>query len=387
MFFLQMNILFSFQMTKYKPPQTLVSLSSQVFANSALNQIRLLEINPQYNNDNFNEAQDYFNSLPSMIVHQMLSKSVESYVNECKRYSNGDLVSMIQYGQVCDNVFSIQEKCVLPNLIIPRLSSIYAFQVSSNVTHLDFTHLIHLGTLSTGTFVNFHRILAECLSRLPALQYLNLKSPNSRTCLPSLTGEHLKILGQSCVKLNYLDISFHTGLKPEELLHLTPDIDPAGRKGCPDLETLHIFDCGFSDKCVKVIAVKLKNLKELGYKEMGSVIKKIYKENFGLNLSTELKITHINHMGGKIRKTSVSSLRCKKNIIDAIHSVCTKVTNLKARVQDADMENLVVLKHLNSVELLFNVGRPTSPALGAATFFQVLGPNLTSGKFFQRQVM
>ena len=70
-----------------------------------------------------------------------------------------------------------------------------------------------------------------------------------------------------------------------------------------------------------------------------------------------------------------------------MHSVCSKVTNLKARVQDADMENLVVLKHLNSVELLFNVGRPTSPALGAATFFQVLGPNLTSGKFFQRQVM
>ena len=90
------------------------------------------------------------------------------------------------------------------------------------------------------------------------------------------------------------------------------------------------------------------------------------------------KISHINHLGGKIRKTSVSSLRCKKNIIEAIHAVCPHVTNLKARVQDADMENMVVLKHLNSVELLFNVGRPTSPALGTASFFQCLGSNLTS---------
>ena len=114
---------------------------------------------------------------------------------------------------------------------------------------------------------------------------------------------------------------------------------------------------------------------------MGSVIKKIYKENMNLSADQsqpQLKISHINHLGGKIRKTSVSSLRCKKNIIEAIHAVCPHVTNLKARVQDADMENMVVLKHLNSVELLFNVGRPTSPALGTASFFQCLGSNLTS---------
>ena len=361
-------------MPKSKPPPTLVSIASKVFANLALNRIRLLETHPQESlNDNFNEALQYYSSLPSMIVHQMIGKSIETYVSDCTSHSYADLVSITQYG------YYVQDKCVLP-----KLSSIYAFQVSHNVTHLDFTHLMHLGTLSTGTFSNFHQILTECLVRLPGLQFLNLKSPNSRTCLPSLNGEHLKILGKSCQKLKYLDISFNKGLKQEDLLHLVPDIDPAARKGCPDLETLHIFDCGFSDKCVKVIALKLKNLKDLGYKEMGTVVKKIHKENLSLNSSTELKITHINHLGSKLKKTSVSSLRCKKNIIDALHSVCPNVSNLKARVQDADVENLIVLKHLNSVELLFNVGRATSPALGAAKFFQALGSNLTSGENFHK---
>ena len=162
-----------------------------------------------------------------------------------------------------NNGHFLEDKCVLP-----RLASIYDYQVSSNVMHLDFSYLVNLGTLSTGAFNNFHRILTVCLLRLPTLQFLNLKSPNSRTSLPSLNGEHLKIIGKSCVGLRYLDISFNTGLKQEDLLQLIPedinDQNGGQRKGCPDLETLHIFDCGFSDKCVKTVALKLRNLKSLG---------------------------------------------------------------------------------------------------------------------------
>ena len=109
-------------MPKSKPPPTLVSIASKVFANLALDRIRLLETHPQESlNDDFNEALQYYSSLPSMIVHQMIGKSIETYVSDCTSHSYADLVSITQYG------YYVQDKCILP-----KLSSIYAFQVSQN---------------------------------------------------------------------------------------------------------------------------------------------------------------------------------------------------------------------------------------------------------------
>ena len=79
-----------------------------------------------------------------------------------------------------------------------------------------------------------------------------------------------------------------------------------------------------------------------------------------------------------MRKTSVSSLRFKRSLSEATAKVCSQVTNLKVRVQDSDVEGLINLKNLTSVELLYNVGRPTTPALGTASFLQSRGQNLTS---------
>ena len=351
-----------------KPPSTLQEHSVGTLTRIILDLFRRLEENPQ--DRDVRNAQDYFKTLPTMIIHQLLNGSIERYIQDCKDIAlnneGTNLVSAIQNG-----LHTIERKC-----LIPRLGTVYSLLVFSNVSHLDFTNLIRLGTLSSGAFNTFHIILAECLRRVPKLQHLNLRSPNSRTSLPSVTGDHLKILGRNCPNLRFLDISFNSGLRSEDLLNLVPEAEVCA--GCPALEILYLYDCGFSDKIVKVLASKLTNLSALGFNEMGSVLKRLHKENLERNCDRTLKLTHINHLGSKKRKTSLSSLRCKKIIIEAIQALCPQLTNLKARVQDADVEHLANLKYLDSVELLFNVGRPTSPALGSTAFFQIQGANLTS---------
>ena len=150
------------------------------------------------------------------------------------------------------------------------------------------------------------------------------------------------------------------------LAHSAPD-DDKNCPGCIFLETLYVYDCGFNDQTIKELVIKLTNHKDMGYKEMGKVLKKLYKsgyhENFREN-NSKLRFTHINNMGAKVRKTSVPGLRCKKNMINAIKVLCPQVTNLKVRVQDSDVQHLSCLQELRCVELLYNCGRPLTPALG-----------------------
>ena len=60
------------------------------------------------------------------------------------------------------------------------------------------------------------------------------------------------------------------------LAHSVPD-DDKNRPGCIFLETLYVYDCGFNDQTIKELVIKLTNLKDMGYKDMGKVLKKLYK--------------------------------------------------------------------------------------------------------------
>ena len=295
----------------------------------------------------------YLETLPSQLVEQVLDTSIRLYTRQCRRQENVATLEVVQFG--CSD------------RLLPSLPALIENQVTPSMTRLDFTYLIHLGTLSANAFACFHQILEHCLRKTGNnLTTLNLKSPNSRTSLPFVNSAHFSILSAHCPKLCYFDCSFVMGLKNEDLLDLS--------SGCPLLQFLYIYDCGFSDKYVKSVALTLTHLKELGYKEMGSVLKRIAKEN----PETVLRFKHVNHLGGRMRKTSVSSLRFKRSLSEATAKVCSQVTNLKVRVQDSDVEGLINLKNLTSVELLYNVGRPTTPALGTASFLQSRGQNLTS---------
>ena len=343
-------------MPHFKAPPTLLESSRLAFS-----KLLFGKENP--------ELTEYLEMLPSKLLAQITTCCQGYYVEKLKNYmkeNKGLDPSLPILHGLMDN-----DQPYGTAYIVPSLESLYLPLITKTVTRLDFSNLIHLGTLGPRVFDYFNKILDRILVQVPNLQSLIVKSPNSRTSLPSFATNHLRILGQHCPLLKFLDISFHNGLKNEDLGHLIPYED---RDGCPDLEILYVFDCSFSDKMIKQLVVNLKNLKELGYKEMGKVCKRLYKDGF----EEVLNFTHINNMGAKIRKTSVPSLRCKPNMIQAINVLCPNVTNIRLRVQDSDVEHLSSFKHLRSVELLFNCGKALTPALGTCQFIQDRGSNLTS---------
>ena len=324
------------------------------------------------------EINDYLKTLPPRIVYQIIAKCQEIFIKEW--------TVQTKFGEDDYEKNKFIYKQASRFIVLPRMHCFYLSMIIPSVTHLDFTSLNEFGTYTPAAFKYFHQILDEILVKVPQLQHLNIKCQNSRTCLPSFATHHLRLLGQHCPYLKYLDISFHNGLKNEDLLFLTPDNNDnnkdctnQNRPGCVFLETLYVFDCGFNDQTIKELVIHLTNLINLGYKEMGKVLKKLYKSGYYHEKNSDkLRFTHINNLGAKVRKTSVPGLRCKKNMINAIEKLCPRVTNLKVRVQDSDVQYLSCLKELRSVELVYNCGKPLTPALGTWQFIEERGTNLTS---------
>ena len=175
-------------MPKFKVPQSLTDLSSQQLALLVFDVVCRSETQSQETHEK--PLKTYLLSLPNMVIHQIMDKSIGLYV----KFKHVDMVNLLQHGYY-DN----DDRCILP-----RLASLFQLQVVPLVTHLDFTKLVRLGTLSSGCFTYFHQVLTQCLENVPHLQYLNLKSPNSRTSLPSMSSEHLRLLGDKCAKLKHL---------------------------------------------------------------------------------------------------------------------------------------------------------------------------------------
>ena len=132
----------------------------------------------------------YLETLPSQLVEQVLDRSIKLYTCQCRRENVA--LEAVQFG--CSGC-------------LPSLAALIENQVTPSMTRLDFTYLIHLGTLSANAFACFHQILEHCLRKTGNnLTTLNLKSPNSRTSLPFVNSPHFSILSRNCQKLSYLDI-------------------------------------------------------------------------------------------------------------------------------------------------------------------------------------
>ena len=168
----------------------------------------VLENNIQVNK----EINDYLKTLPPRVVYQIIAKCQEIFIGHW-------FLNILGEPSPLKKTVSFSVARVL---ILPRLNCFYQTVIIPSVTHLDFTSLIEFGTLSPASFKYFHEILDQILVKVPQLQHLNIKCQNSRTCLPSFATHHLRLLGQHCPYLKYLDISFHNGLKNEDLLFLTP---------------------------------------------------------------------------------------------------------------------------------------------------------------------
>ena len=143
---------------------------------------------------------------------------------------------------------------------------------------LDFSGLLNIGTVSSGVFDAFNKVLTEVLANVPNLLELILSSKNCRTSLPQCKNEHLAVLGTKCPELTFLDISFIRSITAEGLRYLVTDPE-SGRHGCPQLKKLYIFECPFHHLEVARLIIHLPDLTDLGCNETGKVIKFVSKRN------------------------------------------------------------------------------------------------------------
>lgn len=277
----------------------------------------------------------------------------------------------------------------------PKLANALQIFCRKSSIHVDVTDLMKLGTLSPATFTHFHQILNYLIPKMENLQNLNLSNVNNKTCLPQINNQHIQLIGQHCTNLEILNISYHKNITRDGILYLgkkdvtnestesaeeqqefkTGDCDnQAATSGCYKLQELFIFDTGVFEKDVAKLVGQLPELRYLGYKETGKVIKTLNKSE----LASKLKLTHVDNRGSKARRMDYSSLRCKKAMLEAVLNLCPDVVNLKLRVADDDVEGLAQLVNVVSLELVYHVGSVQTPGLGTQRFLQARGRYLTS---------
>ena len=162
--------------------------------------------------------------------------------------------------------------------MIPSMPALFRNLVKPNITKLDFSGLLNIGTVSSGVFEAFNKTLTEILSTVPNLSELILSSRNCRTSLPQCKNEHLLVLGTKCSELTFLDISFIRSVTSEGLRHLVPDPEKC-HPGCPKLRKLFMFECPFHHTEVGRLILRLPDLTNLGCNETGKVIKFISKRS------------------------------------------------------------------------------------------------------------
>jgi len=274
----------------------------------------------------------------------------------------------------------------------PKLACALEIFCKKSSIHVDLTGLVNLGTLSPATFTHFQQILTHLIPKMENLQHLNLSNVNYKTCLPQINNQHIQLIGQHCQNLEILNISYHKNITRDGILYLGKKDAMSGgggaqeetntdeyegeavTSGCLKLQELFIFDTGVFEKDVAKLVSQLPDLRYLGYKETGKVIKTLNK----MEVAPKLKFTHVDNRGSKARRMDYSSLRCKKAMLEALLNLCPDVTNIKLRVADDDVEGLIQLKHVVCMELVYHVGSVQTPGLGTQRFLQARGKYLTS---------
>ena len=228
-----------FQMPQHRPPKSLVDQTLQNLSEILLDHICREKIQA---------LNVYLSQLPSLVVEQLFCASIHQYVKKCRLKAKSAQENSISVTVMDIVQYGFEE--------VPDMSILVQSLVTPPMIKLDFSPLLHLGTLTASTFDYFHsQVLNLCLRNVPRLQTLNLKSPNSRTSLPSANSDTLAILSDQGSQLNYLDLSFIIGLKNEDLLTLIT--------GTPQLEYLYIYDCNFSSKVLIKVVLALEHLKML----------------------------------------------------------------------------------------------------------------------------
>ncbi|XP_040578930.1 uncharacterized protein [Lepeophtheirus salmonis] len=256
------------------------------------------------------------------------------------------------------------------SLNIP-LSLMFKRCVPFNIVRLDLTGFVRFGPIDSDVFHEFDEALYILLKKIPRIRELFLKTHEKFTYIPKVRNHHMYIIGNHCVHLEVLDISYNKLVTGEGLKYLL---------NCKELRKLYLFKVSTSEHEVVRLLDSLPNLVHLGYKSLGNVVntlRKRLKRSFrGMPHNRRLKLTHIDNTGAYNNR--VSCLRCKPSLLNVIKETCPDIKTLKLRVKDEDLFDFSLIESVRNVEFVYNVGVPASPSNGTLRFLVCSGKSLTS---------
>ncbi|KAK7867722.1 hypothetical protein R5R35_002232 [Gryllus longicercus] len=252
-----------------------------------------------------------------------------------------------------------------------------------DLTILDLTSLVKIGSRDDDQIKLFERTVLTWLPDLRKLTTLNLKTHSLQTTLPICSDDLLQGIGSYLKNLRVLDISGNNLVTDYGLEYLLP----CNGSGCPLLEEIFVFDCSVTVEGIAYVVENLCNLRMVGYKEMGEVMKYLHKKLKGENstkLQERLKLTHINNLGS----SGFLRFECNMKLIDAMTSLCPKLLNLKVRVTDKNVPFLQIFDKLKVLELFYYEKIPLIHE-GSASYFRISGHqlyslSLTASTFYSR---
>lgn len=262
----------------------------------------------------------------------------------------------IQTSQNKENLPSIT--CLISSSIVPHLRI------------LNLNYLRHLGAAHDEEIQYMQHVLLQEIPVLNNLVELYLQTGGQDITLPICGNEILEKVGEYCPNLRTLDVSYNSTVTDDGLECLIP---ADNWQGCPLLEKIFVFECSVSSEGVSQLLKGLTNLKTLGYKETCLSLLNVYKQNF------KTKLDHINNLGTICRTfKEFRQFRCTTKMTVMLKKMCPELKALKVRVVDSDVLSLQLLKGLTVLELVYNIGMPSSPGSGTEQFLKICGGQLVS---------
>uniref|UniRef100_A0A1B6MJD9 F-box domain-containing protein n=1 Tax=Graphocephala atropunctata TaxID=36148 RepID=A0A1B6MJD9_9HEMI len=292
----------------------------------------------------------------------------------------GVIIPYTIYDQIFDQMIDAHAREIqgeISNDSIPSMTCLINSIIVPNLRKFNLNCLRHMGTVKDEEIRYLETIL---LTELPALNNLieiSLQTSGTDFTLPVCNDEILGKIGSSCPNLKTLDISYNHTVTDEGLEYLLPS---ENQEGCPLLAKISVFECSVTTKGIAMLLQALSRLKFLGFRETGQSL--LYLDRQALPDSKKLHLAHVNNLGIISRTCKdIYKLKCDEKMVNAICYHCPNLNGLKVRVSDSEVKLLQSIRTVSILELVYNLGSPSSPGGNTIQYLQLCGTQLVSLSF------
>lgn len=321
-------------------------------------------------------------SLCQAMLQQWKNTYYTNYLDYSEHFINniGVLIPITIYNKVFDIMVDSHARFVQnEKIFIPSISALVNSIISPNLRILNLHGLRHIGTVQDEEIEFLHDMLAYKLPYFDKLVEISLLTSGIDSTLPICSDEILKEIGSACSKLTNLDVSYNHTVTDKGLLSLIPT---EKQNGCPNLVKVSLFECSVTHEGIVVLLKGLPKLKFLGYKETGQSLITLHNRTLSSTTVQPLQLAHCNNLGTLSRTCkSVNRLGCKGLLVNAICKLCPKLNGLKVRVNDSAVKLLHDITSVSILELVYNLGSPSSPGSYTVQYLQLRGAQFVSLSF------